>query len=177
MGHITKTIIVEDVLEEVMSYLPKMSFSEGGPEYPVTFGYGDEIELNLFLSNREESDVYPLIWMLYPQAEEHLKTRVKLPNVSFILSVTTNQSMENKERMKVTYGRILMPLLFNVRLLFRKSNVISVDSKMEKYKIVKYPNFSETQLRNKTGTIAIWDALKFTLDLDIIENCIKPIKF
>lgn len=177
MGTISSAIVVENVLDQVIAYLPKMSFDENSQEYPVTFGYGDEIELNGFLANREESDVYPLIWLLYPLNEEHTKTSVKLENASFILAVTTNKSMENKERIKVTYSKILMPLLHNLRQLFRQSNVISIYSKDESLKVVKHPNFSETQLRSKSGTIAIWDALKIVVDLEVIQGCIKPIKF
>lgn len=177
MGHLLEPIISEEVLEEVFSYLPDMSFEEDGTEFPVRFGYGDEVELNVFLKNREVSDVYPLIWMLYPQTEKHLKNSVRLEKATFILSVTTNQSMENSERIKLTYRKILIPLMFNIRLLFRQSNVISVYDKEEKYIVTKHPNFSESTMRDKTGAVAIWDALKITVDLDIIGGCIKPIKF
>jgi hypothetical protein len=178
MGIVTdKVIIIEDVLEKVFSYLPKMSFEEGGTEYPVVFGYGDKIELNSFLSNREQSDVYPLIWLLYPLSEEHHKTKANFTDVVFVLAVTTNQSMENKERLILTYGKVLMPLFYNIRMLFRRSNVISVDSKNETYKATKFPNYSEDETRDKSGTIAIWDALQVIVDLEIIQGCIKPIKF
>ena len=177
MGQLKDFLVAEDVLEEVFSYLPKMQFNQSGEKYPVQFGYGDHLELNLYLKNREESDVYPLIWLLYPLKEEHLKTRIRLPRASFILSVTTNQTMENQERLKLTYGKILMPLFHNIRLSFRQSNVVSVYNKDEMYDIVKFPNYSENSLRDKAGVTAIWDALKFTVDLDIIQGCIKPIKF
>lgn len=177
MGKILKAIIVEDVLEEVFSYLPDMAFSSTGEKFPVRFGYGDEKELNVFLANREISDVYPLIWLLYTQKEQHLKTSVKLPEANFILAVTTNQTMEYRERIKLTYGKVLMPLLTNIRLLFNQSNVISIDQKDKQMTVLKYPKFSENELKNKNGTIAIWDALKITVNLDIIQGCIKPIKF
>lgn len=177
MGQLSKAIIVEDVLEKVFSFLPEMSFDDPSETYKVVFGYGDDIELNTFLANREASTVYPLVWMLYPQTEKHLKTKVSLNNVSFILAVQTNNEMENPERIKLTYSKILMPLFHNIRLLFRQSNVISVYDKEEAYNAVKYPNYSETELRDKAGTISIWDALKITVDLDVIQGCIKPIKF
>lgn len=177
MGQVQQAIVLEDVLEELFSFLPKMSFDEDGPEYPVTFGYGDNIELNLFLKNREEQDVYPLVWMLYPNKEEHQKNRLISERTTFIVAVLTNQSMENHERMQLTYGKVLMPLLHNMRLLFRGSNVTTTGHKHEGYEVVKYPNFSETDIRSKTGTIAIWDALKVVVNLEIIQGCIKPVKF
>lgn len=177
MGAIKRTIIIEDILDKVFRFLPRMVFDDNGSDYQVTFGYGDQFELNTFLSNRERSDVYPLIWLLYPQQEEHRKNRVVAKEMTFILAVTTNQSMENFERINLTYKHILMPLLNNMRLLFRQSNVISVGSKHESYKVVKHPNYSETELRDKSGTLSIWDALKVSVDLEFIEGCIKPVKF
>lgn len=177
MGIVEKAIIIEDVLEEVISYLPKMSFKQGGTKFPVVFGYGDKVDLNAFLANRDSSNVYPLIWLFYPLEEEHGKTKSRFREATFILAVSTNQSMENRERIILTYGKIIMPLFFNIRMLFRRSNVVSVDSKNETYRVFKFPNYSETETRDKSGTIAIWDALQVSVDLEIIQGCIKPIKF
>jgi hypothetical protein len=173
----SKTIVIEDVLENIFSYLPDMSFNVNSETYPVTFGYGDKVELNAFLANRDKSTTYPLIWMLYPLDEDHQKTMLVATNVTFVLAVTTNQSMENRERIKLTYGKVLMPLLYNIRTAFKQSNVLTIQSENESFKSIKYPNYSNTESRDESGTIAIWDALRFSVDLEIIDTCIKPIKF
>lgn len=174
MGVSTKAIIIEDVLDEVFSYLPEVSFDGGN--FPIVFDSGDEVALNGFLANREKSDTYPLLWMLYPQIEDHLKTRVIVDNLSFILAVTTNNSMENRERIKTTFKEILMPVFYNIRLALQRASVVTVKGGALSFKIIKHPNYSSTEARDSTGAVAIWDALKITVSLEIIEGCIKPIK-
>ncbi len=170
----TKSIILEDVLEEIFGYLPDMAFTSGGTTYPVVFGYGDELELNIFLSTREVSDSYPLIWLLYPYQESHTDNRLILDNVNFILAVETNSSMQNKERIKETFTKILMPLFFNMRLAFKKANVINT---ADEYDMVKHPNFSESESREKSAGTFIWDAIKVTTSFNVIDTCLMEIKF
>ena len=146
-------------------------------EFPVTFGYGDELELNVFLANRDKTNPYPLVWMLYPYDEDHQKTRLIADGVTFVLAVETNQSMENHERVKLTFEKILYPLLYNVRLALRQSGIITIGSENESFKGVKHPNFSKTAAREESAVIAIWDALKVSVDLEVTEGCVKPIKF
>jgi len=172
-----KTIIIEDRLEEIFSYLPTMSFDVSGEKFPVTFGYGDELSLNGYLANREENSVYPLVWMLYPLEENHKKTRLIVDGLELIAAVNTNSSMENKERISLTFGKVLMPLLDNIRFALKSANIATLGDKDENFKVVKYPNYSKTDAREENATIAIWDAIKITVDLEVISTCLNPIKF
>jgi len=174
MGGATRTIELEGVLEAMFSYLPEMSMEEGGDTFPVIFGYGDELELNNFLANREVSTTYPLIWLLYPLKEKHTDTKLEVDNASFILAVSTNSSMENKQRMAETFGKMLMPLLYNVRYAFKNANVININNE---YDVVKHPNYSKTEERDESAVIAIWDALKVTFSFTIRDTCLREIKF
>lgn len=169
-----KSIILEDVLEEIFAYLPVMAYKKGSQTFPVVFGYGDETELNIFLKNKESSDVYPLIWLLYPYDEDHSRTSLEVQNVSFILAMDTDSNMENRERIKETFGKVLMPLFFNLRLAFKRANIISTN---HEYKLVKHPNFSESASRKASAGTFIWDALKVTTSFKVIDNCLKEIKF
>ena len=174
MGVALKSIILEDTLEEMISYMPAMSFDVGGDTFPINFGYGDRLDLNAFLQTREESDTYPLIWLLYPYEEKHTNTKLEVSGATFILAVDTNNSMQNLERIKETFGKVLMPLLFNFRLLFKKANIINTNLEFD---VVKHPNFSDSELRDKTATTVVWDALKVTTDFTVTDTCLKEITF
>ncbi len=175
MGVATKSIVLEDVLDEIFSYLPDMSFDVGGEQFPVRFDYGDEVDLNHFLANRETSTTYPLIWLLYPYSEKHTRTGLEVGALNFIFAVDTNSSMENRERMQETFGKILMPLLFNFRQVLQKAGVININNNFD---VVKHPNYSKTEARDENTVIAIWDALKVTTEgFTVIDTCLKEIKF
>jgi len=174
MSVATKTISFEDVCENIFSYLPPMKYSKDSVYYPINFGYGDEKALNLFLVSRDESDIYPLVWLLYPYKEKHTNTKLEIDKVDFILAVDTNSSMQNKERMQETFGKILMPLLFNVREAFKKANIVNINNE---YEVIKYPNYSESDVAQKSGTVVVWDALKVSFSLIIMDTCLRPIKF
>lgn len=167
-------IILENVLEDIFSYLPKMAYSKTEQAFPVVFGCGDEIELNVWLKDRESSNTYPLIWLLYPYVEGHSKTKIELDKIDFILAVDTNSSMQNKERIVETYTKVLMPLYWNMRYALKVANVINTASE---YSVVKHPNYSKSASKEESGTIAIWDALKVTTNFSVIDTCLRPIKF
>ena len=92
----TKTIVVEERLQEIIDCFPEIESLSGRSSHKVIFGYGDEKELNAFLKVRKLEAVYPLIWLLYPYSEKHTNTKVEVSKAVFIMSVSTNASMENK---------------------------------------------------------------------------------
>ena len=171
MGVTQTPIQVEKVLEAIFAYLPDRSYEDGGDKFPVIFGYGDDIALNVFLKNREITESYPLIWLLMPYEEKHFITKVTLEKVVFIIAVDTNEVMENKQRLDETFGKVLMPLFDDFKYVFKAANVINTSSE---YEVIKYPNYGEN---DKTLTTAIWDALKVTVSFSVIDTCLKPIKF
>ncbi len=175
MGVATKSIVLEEVLDEIFSYLPDMSFEVGGDTFPIRFDYGDEVSLNHFLANREVSTTYPLIWLLYPYSEKHTRTKLELGALNFIFAVNTNSSMENRERMEQTFGKVLMPLLFNFRQVLQKAGVININNNFD---VVKHPMYSKTDAKEENAVIAIWDALKVTTEgFKVTDTCLKEIKF
>jgi len=165
-----KTIIVEDRLTEMFSMLPPMNGFE------VVFGCGDNKELQVFLKEKAaDSDPYPLIWLVYPYVENHLRTKVELNKLTFILAVETNKSMLNKERIDETYKKILFPLLDNIKSLFTRANIMNVK---DEYTIIKFPNYSGDDNDTLSSyTTANWDALKVTIDCTINNVCLRPITF
>ena len=168
------TIVLEDKLAEMFSDLPAMSYSDGSPSFPVSFGYGDKKELNAFIKLRESNKPYPLIWLLYPYEEKHNKNRLQVDDVVFILAVPTIASMQNPQRLKETYANILIPLFDNVRWLFRRTNIVNFN---DEYTMTKYPNYSDTDDGEEHAGTFIWDALKVELSFSVIDTCYKSVKF
>lgn len=170
----TKTLVVEKRLEEIFCYLPEMTSLSGGTNHPVRFGYGDKKELNSFLKNRSLDKVYPLIWLLYPYTENHSNTDVEVTNATFILAMSTNAQMENKERIEKTFGKVLLPLFYNMRYVFQNANILSSN---QNYEVIKHPNYSDSDLKEKNAGAFIWDALSVTCDFTLIATCLRTIKF
>jgi hypothetical protein len=158
-------IVIEDKLNDIFSYLP----SQNG--FKPVFSWGDDKELNTFLSNSNEATTpYPLIWLIYPYNENHKKRSVKA-KIELILAVKTNTEMLNKERLIKTYKGILIPLYDNILTVFQKASTVFVE---EEYEVIKYPNYGDS---TNTKTVDIWDALKVTFDLRFNDNFLKTIKF
>jgi hypothetical protein len=172
MGVIKQSIKIESVLEDIFAYLPDVTFENGGSEYPVKFGYGDDVELNLFLKSLEGLNQYPLIWFLWPYEYEETKTNVKIEDAVFIIAVDTNNVMQNKERLSETYGKVLMPLFDNFKYVLKNANVTNTENK---YKVTKHPNYGEND--KAIPALTIWDALKIKTSFSINQNCLKAINF
>lgn len=168
---ITKDIIiVEDRFEEMFSYLPTIN------GFGVTFSGGDNKELGAFLELKgKAAETYPLIWLVYPYTEKHGLKVVELERISFILAVRTNKVMLNDQRIKETYKGLLIPLLKNIKILFDRANIISVN---DEYSVVKFPNYSGDDNNSKSSfTTDPWDALKVTFSCSINSVCLRPIQF
>jgi len=174
MGTIVQhtAIIVEDRFDEVLAFLPDMTYPGKATIFPVTFGYGDDFELNQFLKNNQKP--YPLVWLLYPYLEKHFKTKVELPSVSFILAVDTKAAMVNAERIDTTYKNILMPLYDNFKHVITRNNIMNVK---HEFNVTKFPNYSDDgSSKEKNKTTARWDALKVNFSCDINNTCLKQIR-
>jgi len=167
-----ETIVLENVMQDLVDQFPEMSFDEDSPKFKVHFDYGTKKDLNTFLATRESSDTYPLIWLLYPYRETHTRKELICENVTLILAVDTRNAMSNKERMQLTFGRVLLPLLDTLRLAFKVANIVNVS---EEYRVMKSPNYSDTDLQDKSGTIAIWDALKVEFRIEVIDTCLRTL--
>lgn len=162
-----KTIVIEDKLSAMFDYLPYIK------TYKPMFKVGDENELLVFFRQSERNSSYPLIWLIQPYEEQHInRKRVNIKNLSLILAVQTNYDLLNAERMVKTFP-ILYELLDNILDVFTISNTLSFDLS---YNIVKFPNYDHSETLTSEGSVVdIWDAIKLTLDVEINDNCLKPI--
>ena len=158
-------IVVEDRFEEMIDVIPEMNNPNVSEEdsFKVKFSFGDSKELISYLINNK-SDVYPLIWLVYPVSEEHTLKKVKMDKASFILAVRTNDSLSNKERFATNYKNVLIPLYNNFTELLERSNIVNI---AEKINVIKYPNYSNEENSEENKTVDIWDAIKVTASLSI----------
>lgn len=176
MGVVQNLIIVEDVFDKIFSYLPEMRFDESDPNLPsykVRFSYGDEKELIAFLNSTENEDLepYPLIWLVYPNEEKHLKTKVELKNVNLIVAVDNSELGQlYKERMELSYKNIIMPLCNNIVKLLTRANIINIK---HEFNITKFPNYG---IENGHIADTPWDAARIKFSCSILDTCLKPIK-
>lgn len=176
MGVVIKPIVLEDILKEVLSYIPSIKSLDGKMDANITFGFGSDKELELFLSNRKSTNVYPIIWLVYPYSETHNITNLTAENLTLIIAVDSNASMENKDRIELTFKKLLIPIFGYLKEVFKKANVITVLGDEEPFKVTKYPNYSKTDAKDETKVSYIWDALKVECGIRIVDTCIKPIK-
>tara|TARA_R110002126_G_scaffold129081_1_gene271766 strand:+ start:86 stop:589 length:504 start_codon:yes stop_codon:yes gene_type:complete len=162
---------VEERLIEMFQYLPSMKYDASNPTlFPVVFGFGDDIELNVFLNSKEnDSSPYPLVWLLYPYKEKHFEHKVKVENMVLILAVHTDKGMQNPERLKTTYKNILIPLYDNIATLLKKACITNLEWS---YDVEKHPNYGSGQ---ESNGVFIWDALRCEFSITITDDCLKPI--
>lgn len=172
MGVIKKTLVIEDILSSHFDMLPPFEKEVGGVtiEFSPFFKVGDDKELLAFIKEKETKP-YPLIWLMRPFSEDHKTTFVSCDDLSFVLAVESNTEEYDSDRLESSYKAILLPLLDNIKKIFRIS--ASIDFNNNNVKITKFPNYGED---NENEFSSIWDALKVTFEsLSFKDKCIKQI--
>lgn len=173
----TEMIVVENRLSEILSYLPVMT-NTNDDEFTVQFMYGDNKQLLDYLrQTKGKASSYPLIWLIYPMAEQHQRSKVLIESMQLVLAVETNGVMLNSERMKRTYEQVLIPLFNNLKKAFTQANIIDIKG-YDEYLITKFPNYSDDSSNGEENQATyIWDALKVTFSCTLNANCLRPIMF
>ena len=170
--------VVEERLSELFYLIPARTFTDSnGVEHTTPkpkYHFGDAKEANAFINGRK-NDAYPLIYQISnteTHTEKGVDTRLELVLAMQNLKV----SMYNTERWATSYQNVLMPLLQNVQTALEKSGIIV--SNFE-YEVIKHPNYSETEAKDKTAFVDIVDAIVLTVQIKIINGvCINHyIKF
>lgn len=167
-------IVVEDRFKEILDCLPTYTTDGGITNFKPVFKYGDDKELNAFLKLSENAtSPYPLIWLVYPYREHHMKTRVRLDLVSLIIAVNAKTNMLNEQRMEETYKKILIPVCDDVIELFTRANIMNFPREFD---LTKFPNYSnDASDGNANYTICIWDAMKLTFSCTLNGVCFRTI--
>ena len=162
-------IVVEEKLAELFNLLPPFPDTNGNMVKPV-YHFGDGIEANEFIKKRNRA-VYPLIYQNLTEETQNIKANTVSTRLEIVLCVKTRTEMLNTERWATTYRDVLMPLLNNIGILFTKSNIIL--SNLE-FDIAKFPNYSETESKQKNAFIDIVDAIRVRVPITIDGNLCLP---
>mgnify|MGYP003659328819 FL=1 len=81
---------------------------------------------------------------------------------------------EDEDLFEKTFGKVLLPLFYNMRYVFQNANILSSN---QNYEVIKHPNYSDSDLKEKNAGAFIWDALSVTCDFTLIATCLRKIKF
>ena len=120
-------MIPEERFVELFDTLPIMTI--GGSDYKPQFDFGTEIDLNNFLNQKrkEKSNPYPLVWLQTPfRGVEFRDGRMELRNLNFVLATLSSASKSNKERLSVTFGTTLEPLLEYFKIALNQSGFTEI---------------------------------------------------
>ena len=166
-----KTIVLEDRLAEIFSYIPTLK-NDAGIDFTPTFMYGNESHLVDFLRQHKSGvSVYPIIWLVYPLDEKHSRSDVSFSKLTLILAVETNAIMLNNQRLKETYGKVLIPLLDSIRRVLLEANIANIE---DEFTTTKFPNYSDDSDNQKSNIATyVWDALRVSFSGKINGNCLK----
>jgi len=154
-------------------------------EMPVQFHYGDQKELNLWISLKDKvrSQKYPLIWYVIANEEDAGNGKSKVDS-QLILFNLTKRDVLNTTRAQTTYKEVINPLydLVQTTLDLNLSTNLLNDGKKIPYK--DEPNFgvnesnpsdftSKTKQKEQSITTDIVDARILKLRMIINLKCIN----
>ncbi|HMK57763.1 MAG TPA: hypothetical protein VK462_01780 [Nitrososphaeraceae archaeon] len=167
-------ITTEDVLRSLFSQLPKIE-DKNGIGFDVKFNWGNQSDLNLFLSQLKKTVKYPLIWLVdgtdnITVIPNKIERRIKL----FIAKQSIHKTNTNPIVWDSEFRDTLNPLLNNIITAFTKCDLTFI--KDDSYSIKRDANYSGKDVISTT--IDPWNVIIFECDLIIYpDKCMNKIKF
>lgn len=165
-------IQVENILMDVFKDIEAV-----GKFNPLFFHFGNQKELDNVIQTRQENHnyTYPLLWYLMPN-ELKEKNGFAMGELSFVIAHNTRLDWFNDQRFKEVFNEVLQPNLDLVIRTLRRSTSVSVLylSDGSEFRYTNFPNYGNpTSIDGDAEAKAInyWDALKFTVNLQIQEGC------
>lgn len=167
-------IVPENILKQIFAQLPKVVDSNL-IEFSVGFNWGSQDALNLFLSQKEISAKYPLIWMV--ESPEDTTQAEVIKSVKLIIAKNSqHQTNTNPIIWQTEFETVLNPILENVvKALERSEATFIVKRNDVKYKVQRLANYSEDGTNAKT--IDNWNVIIFEAEINFNSNCINTINF
>lgn len=159
-------IVPEHILrDDVVSNLSTIRINDNNTLSPK-FGWGDEKELNRWLSKKAAEDIYPLVWLLPSKNEHKLRGRVVEKNCEIIIATLENKKdLFNDQRYIKSFDVVLRPLIDS---FIKQFNIITTADIISKdWDTFDFPNYSNA---DKNGTIELWDAIKLTIKIKFTNN-------
>jgi len=164
----------EDILRELFSQLPKVKDSNDN-EFEVKFNWGNQDDLNLFLSQLKKTVKYPLIWLVdgtdnITAIPSTIERKIKL----FVAKQSIHKTNTNPIVWDSEFKNTLNPLLDNIVTAFTKCDLTFI--KDDSYSVKRDANYSGKDVISTT--IDPWNVIIFECDLTIYPNkCMNKIKF
>lgn len=164
----------EDVLRELFTQLPPALDSNDNP-FEVKFNWGNQDDLNLYLSQFKTTTKYPLIWLVDGDEEIDIySTEINRKTRLIIAKQSVHQTNTNPIVWDSEFKNTLNPLLENVLKCLNQSGKTMI--KGGKHKVRRDANYSN---KDQIGaTIDPWNVIILDFDLVIFPySCIGEIKF
>ena len=158
-------IKVESIFTDLFATVPVY-----GSNNKLTFHYGEQKELDAFLVAKK-SNAYPLLWYNLPNTIDANSQYVE-GEFEFVLAHNTNLDWFNDQRFTKVFEAVLFPYFELVMQGLNKANGISVlnlsnDTTYRYANLPNYGNPTNFEGKKQTKQVDIWDALKFTVKLNI----------
>lgn len=167
-------ITTEDILRELFDQLPEVKDSKD-KSFKVKFNWGNQNDLNLFLSQFKEKTKYPLIWLVDGVDEiDLIANKISRKTRLFIAKQSIHQTNTNPIIWDSEFKDVLNPLLENVFKAFEKCDKTFIVDNL--YKIKRDANYSDKS--SISATIDPWNVIILDFDLILYPNkCMNKIKF
>ena len=166
-------IVFETKLAEIMAVLPKCK-GANGKEYQPYFNWGTKDVLNKYLTVKDKTTRYPLIWLIDGQDTFDAGANSANRTAKLILAMHSDKKdYFNPDIYRTDYDLILDPLLKNVITALNGSGASFIP---DNYTVQRFPNYSVT--KGKGATVDVWNATVLDIEITLYDNCInQKIKF
>lgn len=141
----------------------------------VKFSFGNQDDLNKYISNRLNLDNFPLIWYVKPSFEidsqrlDIFKVKAKL-----ILMTSTKADMYSEDVAVVNYENILHPLTIKIIKILEKARNVDIKSEFTVFDETKFGldvYNSNMDTKTKSGTLMYVDSRVLEVELEIKKKC------
>lgn len=167
-------MIPEERLTELFDTLPEIYIS--GKGWKPRFDFGDEIDLENFLNQKrkEKSNPYPLVWLQTPfRTKEMMGGNLELYDLNFVIATLSSASKSNRERLHITFGPVLIPLLGYFKAALYQSGFTQIIRGGE----IGRTNHFNYGKDNESVDSDIWDAIQVNIDISMDRNCLRQINY
>ena len=141
----------------------------------VKFSFGNQDDLNKYISSRLNLDNFPLIWYVKPNFEMDSQ-RLDVFNVKakLILMTSTKADTYNEDIAVINYENLLHPLSLKVIKVLEKARNIDIKSKISVFDETKFGldvYNSNMDTKTKSGTLMYVDSRVLEVELEIKKKC------
>lgn len=161
-------IIIEDILKSIFEQLPSIK------GFKPQFNWGNENALNLFLSQKNNTNKYPLVWLVESEEEHFTNNTTATRDIKLIIAKeSAHKTNTNPIIWESEFTEVLNPMLKNVITALEKSGVTSIYN--QKYNIQRFTNYTENSKESKA--FDQWNVIIVRAKITFQNKCINQIKF